>query len=63
MQMDDNRQVEIDQLNESNAKLVDVLGITYVDDTSIEDHLSREIRKNRLLVTLVVDELNKKTTD
>jgi len=61
--MDDNRQVQIDQLRESNTKLVDVLGIIYVDDTSIEDILSREIRKNKLLVSLVVDTFNKKTTD
>jgi hypothetical protein len=63
MEMDDNRQVQIDQLRESNTKLVDVLGIIYVDDTSIEDILSREIRKNKLLVSLVVDMFNKKTTD
>jgi hypothetical protein len=63
MEMDDNRQVQIDQLRESNTKLVDVLGIIYVDDTSIEDILSREIRKNKLLVSLVVDTFNKKTTD
>ena len=61
--MDDNRQVQIDQLRESNTKLVDVLGIIYVDDTSIEDILSREIRKNKLLVSLLVDTFNKKTTD
>jgi hypothetical protein len=63
MEMDDNRQVQIDQLRESNTKLVDVLGIIYVDDTSIEDILSREIRKNKLLVSLLVDTFNKKTTD